>query len=54
MPVHPTRPGRYETTSVGGENVRAYIPVPLPPNPPIDLTARQAAMQLANQTVGRR
>jgi Fic family protein len=53
MPVHPSRLGRYETTSVGGENVRAYIPVPLPPDPPVDLTGQQAALELANQTVGR-
>jgi len=28
--------GRYETTSVGGETVRAFVPVPLPPDPPLD------------------
>ena len=50
MPVYPTRLGRYETTSVGGENVRAYIPVPLPPIPPVDLTGHQAALELANIT----
>jgi Fic family protein len=29
--------GRYETTSVGGEVVRAFIPKPLPPDPPLIL-----------------
>lgn len=58
MPVHPSRRhqsrlGHYETTSVGGENVRAYVPMPLPPDPPVDLTGHQAALELANQTVGR-
>ena len=27
--------GRYETASTGGEEVRAFVPVPLPPDPPI-------------------
>lgn len=31
------RTGRYEETSVGGETVRAFIPSPLPPEPPLDL-----------------
>ena len=54
MPAsYPTRVGRYETTSVAGENVRAYIPLPLPPNPPVNLTGQQAALELANQTLGR-
>jgi len=29
--------GRYETTSVAGETVRAFIPKPLPPVPPVKL-----------------
>jgi Fic family protein len=53
MPVYPSRLGRYETSYVGGENARAYIPVPLPPIPPVDLTGHQAALELANQTIGR-
>lgn len=27
--------GRYETTSFGGESVRAFVPMPLPPTPPL-------------------
>lgn len=29
--------GRYEVTTVGGERVRAFIPAPLPPDPPLGL-----------------
>ncbi len=29
--------GRFETTSVGGEQVRAFVPGPLPPEPPLAL-----------------
>jgi Fic family protein len=28
-------PGRYSTVSAAGESVRAYVPAPLPPDPPI-------------------
>lgn len=31
------RLGAYVETSVGGERVRAYLPAPLPPNPPRQL-----------------
>jgi Fic family protein len=31
------RTGRYETTSVGGEVVKAFIPRPLPPDPPLEI-----------------
>ena len=32
--------GRYETTSVvGGERVKAFIPFPLPPDPPLHIDA---------------
>ena len=30
-------PGRYEVTAAGGERVRAFIPAPLPPAPPLSL-----------------
>ncbi|MEX2607760.1 MAG: Fic/DOC family N-terminal domain-containing protein, partial [Kiritimatiellia bacterium] len=29
-------PGHYETSTTLGEAVRAYVPAPLPPAPPID------------------
>ena len=28
--------GRYESTVVGGESVRAFVPAPLPPSPPLE------------------
>jgi len=31
------RLGAYVETSTGGERERAYVPAPLPPNPPLDL-----------------
>ncbi len=30
-------PGRYEVSAASGEQVRAFIPAPLPPEPPLDL-----------------
>jgi Fic family protein len=53
MPDYPTRLGRYEATAIGGESVRAYVPVPLPPIPAVDLSGLHIALELANQTVGR-
>lgn len=53
MPHYPSRLGRYETTAIGGETVRAYVPIPLPPVPPVDLTGLHVALEQANQTVGR-
>ena len=31
------RLGAYVETSAAGERVRAYVPAPLPPKPPLDL-----------------
>jgi Fic family protein len=46
--------GSYETTSVGGEHVRAFIPYPLPPEPPLDLSnARQRLLERATLALGR-
>jgi Fic family protein len=53
MPVHLTRLGYYETTAVGGETVHAHVPRPLPPDPPVDLSGLQMALEEANQAVGR-
>jgi Fic family protein len=53
MHVFETRLGRYEATAVAGETVRAYIPRPLPPDPPVDLSTHQVALETANQSVGR-
>ncbi|WP_428537668.1 Fic family protein [Rhodopila sp.] len=53
MPDYPSRLGRYETTAIGGEPVRAYVPPPLPPIPPIDLAGLHVPLEQANQTLGR-
>lgn len=48
-----SRLGSYVTTSVVGETVKAYIPVPLPPNPPINLSKLHGRIELADRAVGR-
>jgi Fic family protein len=46
--------GRYETTSVGGETVRAFIPNPLPPDPPLVLQGPiQLLLEQALLSLGR-
>ena len=46
--------GRYEVTSVGGEQVRAFVPAPLPPVPPLALDGPiQQALESALLTLGR-
>ena len=46
--------GRYETTIAGGERVRAFVPVPLPPTPPIVLDASlQPVFEAAALALGR-
>jgi cell filamentation protein, protein adenylyltransferase len=46
--------GRYEITSAGGERVRAFIPDPLPPRPPLALTGRlQQSLEAAVLATGR-
>jgi Fic family protein len=47
-------PGRYEPTTVGGERVRAFVPAPLPPDPPVDLRGElQQLLEAAVLAVGR-
>ena len=46
--------GRYEVTTVGGEAVRAFVPRPLPPEPPLDLHGPiQPLLERALLAVGR-
>lgn len=45
--------GRYETSTLGGEIVRAYIPEPLPPEPPLDFSRLHLVLEQANQALGR-
>jgi len=46
--------GRYETTAVGGERVRAFVPDPLPPARPLMLGgAIQRRLERANVALGR-
>jgi Fic family protein len=46
--------GSYQTIALGGETVRAFVPAPLPPVPPIDLAGpRQSLLEQATLAVGR-
>lgn len=46
--------GHYEITAAGGETVRAFVPVALPPEPPLDLAgSRQRLLERATLALGR-
>lgn len=46
--------GRYDVTRVGDEEVRAFVPAPLPPIPPLDLSGpRQRLLERATLSLGR-
>ena len=46
--------GQYETSQVGGEQVRAFVPSPLPPTPPLDLSGtRQILLEQTLLALGR-
>ena len=46
--------GKYQVTVVGGETVRAFIPSPLPPQPPLEFTPqRQRLLERATLALGR-
>jgi Fic family protein len=52
--VKRTQTGTYETTSAGGETVRAFVPAPLPPVPPLDLHGEaRAGLDAALLALGR-
>lgn len=48
-----TRLGRYVTIAAGGERVRAFVPPPLPPVPPIRMAGLLTLLEEANRAVGR-
>lgn len=47
------RLGRYIDTPVAGEVVRAFVPPPLPPEPPIDVLSLLERLSLAERALGR-
>lgn len=47
------RIGRHIVTAVGGEQVEAFVPPPLPPNPPMQLTRLYQTLDDANRALGR-
>ncbi len=47
------RLGTYAISSVAGEQVRAYIPPPLPPSPALDLEPLYDKLEAANRALGR-
>jgi Fic family protein len=48
-----SRLGRYIVTNYGEEVVRAFVPPPLPPEPPVRLESLQRLLEQANQALGR-
>jgi Fic family protein len=52
--MHRDATGHYAASLAGGETVRAFVPDPLPPVPPLDLGgARQASLEKATLALGR-
>jgi Fic family protein len=45
--------GSYVIASTTGEAVKAYIPPPLPPNPPMNLARLHGRIDRANRAMGR-
>jgi Fic family protein len=48
-----SRVGSYAVTTLAGEAVKAYIPPPLPPDPPIELGRLHGRIESASRTIGR-
>src|SRR6266571_3170710 len=48
-----SRLGTYVVKTVGDEPFRAFVPPPLPPNPPLKLDPLQRLLEEANQALGR-
>jgi Fic family protein len=47
------RLGRYVVKTYNQETVRAYVPPPLPPNPPVRMETLQLLVEQASQSLGR-
>ena len=47
------RLGRYIETVAGGERVRAFVPPPLPPDPPVRLEGLLLLLEQAERALGR-
>ncbi len=46
--------GRYKIAQIGGESIRAFVPNPLPPQPPLELNPpRQQLLERATLALGR-
>lgn len=52
-PMKRSDAGRYEIVSTIGEQVRAFIPAPLPPEPALDIAAIQMPLERALLSLGR-
>jgi Fic family protein len=52
MPIH-RQTGDYAQSTATGETVRAFVPLPLPPAPPLELEALLPLLDRANQALGR-
>ncbi|MDX2287507.1 MAG: Fic family protein [Hyphomicrobiaceae bacterium] len=53
MPPHLGRLGRVVVSTFGNETVRAYVPPPLPPEPPLALDRLLGVIEAANRELGR-
>jgi Fic family protein len=52
-PVQTSRLGRLVTTGHGGEQVRSFVPPPLPPTPLVDLSGLIGLVEQASRALGR-
>jgi Fic family protein len=53
MTTSASRAGTYVISTAGGEQVRAFVPLDLPPNPPIDLLPLLTPLSEAERALGR-
>ncbi|MDE2783241.1 MAG: Fic family protein, partial [Gemmatimonadota bacterium] len=52
--MHRGPTGRYEVTVTGGERVKAFVPTPLPPRPPLVLDGPlRSTLEAAAMSLGR-